>query len=150
MPYPQTNIQVKGRLGATFTLAVNGVDIPTTRIGQKQTFADQQLQIWEYISINLEAGTNVLELRQLDPFGNVRAHQTVTVIAPDKLGAIRIEVPDERLQADASTPVGIEVILEDPHGIPVTVRTPIMLEASDGRWQATDLRPDEARHPCLH
>ena len=140
---PQTNIRVKGHASAVLSLMVNGEAVSDKRIGQKSVLAQRQVQAWEYIGINLKPGSNILEVIQHDPFGNERGRQSITVITPDKLGALRIKRPAERLEADGVTLVDIKVQLVDDQGVPVTVRTPVTLEASRGVWQVPDLIPDE-------
>jgi hypothetical protein len=45
--------------------------------------------------------------------------------------------------ADGRTPARVVVKLSDTRGVPVTVRTPVTLDASAGTWAATDLDPRE-------
>jgi uncharacterized repeat protein (TIGR01451 family) len=142
LPYAQTAVRVKGQLGGTFTLAVNGVDIGSTRVGTKLALEDRQIQIWEYIGVALKPGANALVVTQLDSFGNARGAQTINLIAPADLGKIVIEAPKD-VPADGRSLLKIKVKLTDDKGVPVTVRTALTLESSRARWQVEDINPAE-------
>ncbi len=141
LPIAQTNVRVKGRAQTALALVVNGVELPDSRVGQKSADPTNRVQAWEYIGVTLEPGTNTLTLIQRDAFGNPRGEKTITVTAPDKLGAINILVPDAGAVADGRTPALITVQLEDVKGLPVTVRTPVTLVTNLGRWEVVDLDP---------
>ena len=138
----QTNVRIKGTAGSEFRLSVNGEDVPLTRVGKKSVLADKQLQAWEFIGITLKPGANQLVARQLDQFGNERGTASISLIAPDRLGKLEVLVPSAAV-ADGRTAARIIVKLTDDKGVPVTVRTPITLEASAGRWEVEDLDPRE-------
>ena len=142
LPMTQTNIRVKCVLGGTVSLRVNGRDVPASRVGKRVTLADQGVEATEFIGIALQPGENTLELSQLDQFGNTRGTKSITVIAPDKLGSIRIK-PPENATADGKTPARVLVELVDNKGVPVTARTALTLESSLGKWIAPDLNPRE-------
>ena len=129
--------------GATLQLKINGVEIGTDRIGTESELAKKQLQYREYVGLTLKPGINQLLLIQSDSFGNERARRSINLIAPDKLGLIKIVTPKLGGIADGRTPVIIEVLLTDHLGVPVTVRMPLTLEASTGRWRVNDQDPLE-------
>ncbi len=140
LPAAQTNIRVKAVLGGKVALRVNGRDVPDARIGKRITLEAQGMEATEFIGIALQAGENKLELVQSDSFGNARGSTTITVIAPDKLGRIKITPPDNAT-ADGKTPALVSVELVDSRGVPVTARTELTLEASLGQWLVKDLNP---------
>lgn len=142
LPITQTNVRIKGAAATEFRLSVNGVDVPGSRVGKKSVLADRQLQAWEFVGISLKPGSNTLTARQVDTFGNERGAVTIALIAPDKLGRLEVLLPPAAF-ADGVTASTIVVKLTDDQGVPVTVRTPITLEASGGRWQTEDLDPQE-------
>jgi uncharacterized repeat protein (TIGR01451 family) len=146
LAYAQTNVRVKGMQGATFKLNVNGKDIGDDRVGKRTVVAERKLQAWEFVGVDLKGGENVLKLTQTDPFGNERGNVSVTVIAPDKLGKLIVELPKGGAVADGRTPARIVVKLTDDKGVPVTVRTPVSLETSQGVWQLEDV---DSREPGL-
>jgi uncharacterized repeat protein (TIGR01451 family) len=142
LPMAQTTIRVKAVPGGKIALRVNGREVPDNRIGKRVTLASEGIEATEFIGIALQPGENKLELVQLDQFGNARGAKTITVIAPDKLGSIKITTPDDAT-ADGKTPARIIVELVDQHGVPVTARTALTLEASMGKWLVEDINPRE-------
>ena len=138
-----TNVRVKGQLGSAFTLSVNGVDVPATRIGKRSSLESKAVQAWEYIGVSLKPGENLVVAQQIDQFGNVRGETRLKLIAPGTLGKIIIETV-ATAPADGSTPVTVKVRLTDDQGVLVTSRTGITLESTAGRWLVKDLNPLEA------
>ena len=139
----QATIRVKGTAGSTFRLTVNGAEVSEKRVGKRATLAEKQVQAWEYIGVDLKAGDNVLELAQVDQFGNARGTVKIRVVAPGELAKIALELPQGGGVADGKTPAKIIVKLLDAHGVPVAGRTPVTLDASRGKWTADDLDPQE-------
>ena len=142
LPMTQTNVRVKGVVGAKVSLRVNGREIPDNRIGKRLTLGTQGVEATEYIGVQLQPGENKLELLQIDQFGNPRGTKAITVIAPDTLGRIQIKTPDNAV-ADGKTPARVIVELVDHNGVRVTARTALTLETTMGKWLATDLNPRE-------
>ncbi|MDP9908114.1 putative repeat protein (TIGR01451 family) [Variovorax boronicumulans] len=143
LPSTSLNVRVKGEAGLALRLSVNGQGVEERRVGKKTEQASRRIGAWEYIGIVLRPGANRLVLEAVDPFGNVRgAAQQISVTAPDKLGAIHIDVPASA-QADLRTPVVVKVRLTDAAGVPVTARTQLTLETDRGRWLDEDLNPAE-------
>ena len=142
IPFAQLSIRVKGELGDSFVLTVNAHEVSAHRVGKTSTLADRRLVAWEYIGVDLTPGKNLLEVREMDAAGQERARQAITVIAPDQLGKLLLTVK-EAVSADGHSAARLLVRLTDAHGVPVTVRTPLTLEASLGRWDTADLDPKE-------
>lgn len=137
------NVRVKGPLGAVLRLSVNSVALDARRVGKKATLERTNTAAWEYIGVLLQPGANVLRLDVVDEFGNAREVPVeISVIAPDKLGAIHIELP-ANARADGRTPIPVTVRLTDAAGVAITARTQLTLEADAGRWVETDLNPSE-------
>src|SRR5262249_16206797 len=86
LPFTQANVRIKGAMGADFKLRVNGTEASAKQVGTKTIVADKQLQVWEFVGVNLRPGKNELEVAQVDPFGNVRGEEKIELIAPSKLG----------------------------------------------------------------
>ena len=143
LPFAQANVRVKGAMGADFKLRVNGTEASAKQVGTKSIVADKQLQVWEFIGVNLRPGKNELEVTQVDPFGNVRGEEKIELIAPSKLGKLKIDLPKTILMADGKTPLKVIVRLTDAAEVPVTVRTPLTLETTNGIWLVKDLNPRE-------
>ena len=142
LPSSNTNIQLKGLMGANFVLSVNGVEVPQSRVGKRSILESKAIQAWEYIGVTLKAGPNEIIARQTDGFGNLRGEVKLSVVAPGELGKIVVESVSSAT-ADGSTPITVKVRLVDDKGVPVTSRTSITLQSSLGRWLAQDLNPQE-------
>jgi uncharacterized repeat protein (TIGR01451 family) len=143
LPMAQVTVRIKGDPAGKIIFAVNGQEVPLNRIGRRTTAPDNHIEITEYVGVALQPGRNQLDLRLLDSFGNQRGSNSIAVIAPDKLGVIRLLLPKGDVAADGRAVVTVGVKLEDSHGVPVTSRTSITLEASLGEWQVKDLDPRE-------
>lgn len=137
------NVRVKGEASLSLRLTVNGVAIDARRVGKKTQLVARKIGAWEYIGVLLKPGINMLQLEGVDDFGNAHgAPVQIAVTAPDKLGAIQIDLP-EVARADLRTPVIVKVRLLDAAGVPVTARTQLTLESDRGRWLDEDLNPAE-------
>lgn len=134
----QTWVRVKGPLGATFELTVNGQLVPASQVGKKSSLEKTGVVAWEYIGVNLKPGRNTLSVRARDGFGNARGAADIAVIAPGDLAKIEIGASPEAV-ADAATAVTVTIALRDAQGVPVTARTQITLQSSLGQWQTTDV-----------
>ncbi|WP_107864180.1 SdrD B-like domain-containing protein [Agitococcus lubricus] len=139
LSYAQTNILMKGTLGARFELLLNDEPISDNLIGTKLALAEKRLEAREYIGIDLKAGKNRLSLKQFDPLGNVRGTTIIEVIAPDNLAIIKVEPEQKIVEANGRNEVLVHVKLNDKQDIPVTTRTPVTLETNMGRFRAIDL-----------
>jgi uncharacterized repeat protein (TIGR01451 family) len=139
LPMAQATVRVKGLLGAKFSLEVNGEKVDSNRLGRRATVTDRWLEVWEFVGVALTPGTNTLEVVQLDPFGNERGSKLITVLVPDRLARLHVILPRKEQFADGHSAAKITVLLEDAHGVPVSARTPITLEAGVGKWQVEDL-----------
>ena len=141
LPAPQATIRVKGPSGAKLIVTVNGKELTRSSLGKQIDDAKKQLQAAEYIGVQLTPGTNIFTLKMADSFGNIRGSNSVHVIAPDHLAKIKIFMPKQDQPADGMTKARIVVTLTDAKGVPVTARTPLTLEASNGKWDIQDLDP---------
>jgi len=140
MPASIVNIRIKGPTQTEFQLFVNDDLVSGSRVGQKSTLDSAQIQAWEFVSMKMRPGQNDLEALMVDQFGNEREKQMITVTVPAAAAFIRLTVPKEPV-ADGITPAVIGVDLVDAQGVPVTARTPVLLESSDGVWQVDDIDP---------
>jgi uncharacterized repeat protein (TIGR01451 family) len=143
LPFAQTAIRVKGMMGNSFKVQVNGKELSSKQVGTKTTVANKQMEIWEFIGVNLQPGNNIIQVTQVDPYGNDRGTEKIEVVAPSKLGKLRIVTSGKTYSADGKTPVKVTVRLTDANDVPVTVRTPITLETTNGVWLVKDLNPKE-------
>ena len=128
-------VRVKGALGTAFTLAVDGVEIPASRVGRKVSLPGTGVEAWEYVGVRLKPGPNVLTL---DNGATAGAPVTVTVVAPDAPSRLLLVAPSAA-PADGWSQVPLELRLVDAAGIPVGARTIVTVEATLGRIVAGDL-----------
>lgn len=142
LPTAQTSVRVKGVVGARFLLRVNDAEIAESRVGSRTVVAEQQLEVWEYVGVDLRPGENTLEIDQVDPFGNLRPGEKITVIAPGALAAL-VLVASKPVAADGRSAAKFRLELRDARGVAVTARTPVTLESSLGAWQVEDLNKVE-------
>lgn len=143
LPSAQTRVRVKGPLGATFELTVNGEPVPAKRVGKRASLQQKGTTAWEYIGVDLKPGRNTLAVQARDPFGNVRGSAELTVLAPGALAKIGIDLPEKPV-ADADTPIAVTVRLQDAEGLAIVARTQLTLQASAGEWQLADADPHQA------
>jgi uncharacterized repeat protein (TIGR01451 family) len=141
LAFTQAAFRVKGAAGATFRLFVNGNEVAASHVGKKSVLEDKQVQAWEYLGVDLRPGRNEIALAQVDPFGNERGRETITVVAPGRLAKVEIVTPPGGAIADGRTPARVVVRLRDEAGVPVTVRTPVTLESDLAQWRVDDLDP---------
>ena len=141
--YAQTTVTIKGALDATLALRVNGVEQPASRIGKVSRLESRQLQVVEYIGVDLKAGTNRFEATQADAFGNPRGSVSTSAVAPGALARLRLTGPAAAPVADGRSAVRVVLETLDAAGVTVTTPTAVTLDASAGRWRLRDLNPAE-------
>jgi uncharacterized repeat protein (TIGR01451 family) len=130
------NIVVKGPSGSIFTLKVNGIEIPKSKIGDRSNIG-QRIDIWTYIAIDLRPGHNVLEVSTTDPFGNIRK-STANIVVNSEVAKVVITAPKGALQADGVSLVPVKIDLFDKDGAPFKSEAQVTLDASAGAWLAKD------------
>ncbi len=148
LPYAQSTIRVKGAIGTTFSLSVNGIVVQERQVGKRAVLESKQLQAWEYIGVAMAPGENEVAVKQIDQFGNPRGESKITLLAPGELAQIKIEFADRARKnggavADGKTLAVIIVKMQDKLGTPVTSRLPVTLNINLGRWNVIDVNPLE-------
>lgn len=134
----KATIWAKGTAGTSFGLFVNGREIGMEKVGQRSALAERSMQAWEFVSLDLKPGANVILLQETDPFGNVRGEKDIVVFAPGDLSKIKVTGPREVINADGSTPAYITVELLDATGVRVGSKVPVTLDLSEGKWNVKD------------
>ncbi|SMO96200.1 conserved repeat domain-containing protein [Gracilimonas mengyeensis] len=137
----QFTFQAKGKLGARFEMKVNGEIIENDKIGQRSAAKNRDLQAWEFVSIELNKGKNTVQLRERDPFGNLRDSVEVSVYAPGELKKLKVTVPENHVSADGVSAAVVRVEVLDQEGIRIGSKIDITLDASLGEWQVEDNQP---------
>jgi uncharacterized repeat protein (TIGR01451 family) len=144
LPYPQANVQVKAVAGTTIELVVNGIAVSDSRIGKRAVLAERQLAGYDYIGVNLVAGRNTIELRQMDSMGNLRGSKTITVVAPGQMNAMTLKTDNSVFEADGHSIMNVIVSIVDTDGVLVASRTPVTIDSNIGKIQIDDLDPNLA------
>jgi uncharacterized repeat protein (TIGR01451 family) len=132
-------IRVKGRMGTTLVLAVNGTPLGDDRVGERAVAEDRAVELREYIGVTLRRGPNTLLLTEADPFGRVRASRELHVTVPGELARIVLTPAATRADADGQGRVGVRIELQDADGHAIADRVPVTLETTAGTWDTQDL-----------
>lgn len=132
-------VWAKGTLGTSFNLFINGELIGEDRVGQRSASSEKRLQVWEYVSLDLQPGTNTILLEEVDPFGNVRGSSEITVYAPGSFEEIKLTVPRNHVSADGTSSALVRVEILDENGLRVDSRVPLTLDVSLGTWGVEDI-----------
>lgn len=135
-------IRLKGPSDLSIRLLVNGTEQPASRIGERSSWAGGNVQALEFVAIKLKPGKNTLEMVGKGPFGNDRARKSVTITAPGDPEKIEIIAPSEA-PATPGTVVPIVVRILDNDGTPVQASGTVTLGARLGKWDVTDIRPQQ-------
>ncbi|MEO5988890.1 MAG: carboxypeptidase-like regulatory domain-containing protein [Candidatus Eisenbacteria bacterium] len=135
----QIAVRVKGRLGTTLALRVNGRTLPESRVGQRLSAPGAGLEAWEYVGVALRPGLNVLEVAPPRSVGRV----ALRLVAPGPFARLSLSVP-RGTRADGHAIASLLLRVTDAEGVPVGARTLVTLESSLGRLASEDLDPATA------
>lgn len=120
--------------GLTPKLLADGIEVHADQIGMKSQDKEAGLQRVSYLGVKLDKpGKHTLVIQGVDPFGNPRFSDTVTVVRAGKVASIKV-LSDEGNQADGFTPVRVRLELKDLEGN-------ILKGAGDLELADGDLRP---------
>jgi large repetitive protein len=136
----RVSVRVKGEPDVPFQLWVNGDPVSPNRVGRKVQLGDGDLEAWDYVGVELHAGSNRLEVAQRGACGDEHGRAAISLIAPDDLGRIGVDVSGSAT-ADGHSAVNVRVRALDAHGVAVANRTYVTLESTLGHWQGDDLDP---------
>lgn len=121
-------------------LRVNGVPVPASRIGATSKLPSRGIAASRYVGVPLEEGRNRIQFRAV-PSGVPADGVTpvgVTVGLPGRIAGLRIDVPESRWIADASTPGALRVEATDGAGMRVAEAPLVTLDVEG----AEPLYPD--------
>jgi uncharacterized repeat protein (TIGR01451 family) len=140
----KVSIRIKGSSKGKIQLVVNNNPIFEEKIGQSVVFRDKDLVMVEYVSIQLGEGVNILDVRQLDDFGNIRKEEAIKVVASGKFSKINVVLPkDNKIVANSSKPIDVRVSLVDRNNIPISGKYSITLQNNIGYWDVEDLNDED-------
>lgn len=131
------NISVRMTAPANLVLdlAVNGNPVSTDRIGQRM--GNGTHQVLEFVALPLQAGKNEFVLTGRDGFGNARAVETLSVIAPGEPSRVLLLAPETAI-SDPTQPVPIRLQVVDEAGRPTAALIEATLHASEDRFNVSD------------
>jgi len=97
-------------------LLIDNQEVPAKQIGFTMKDAKSGKAIYSYIGVDFgKQGDHVVQLQGIDPFGNARFNQTLSVKRSGEIVAIRLKSADGNV-ADGKTPVKLSLELYDSNG----------------------------------
>jgi len=140
----QISIRIKNKNIGDIQLLVNNKIIEKDKIGQTVNFKDKGIIAVEYIAVNLKTGINILEIRMVDPFGNIRDSKAIKVLAAGDLDKIKFNLPkDNQIPANSNDVFPVLINLTDKNDIPVTNKFVITLDTTIGYWDVEDINKNK-------
>ncbi|HCD53014.1 MAG TPA: hypothetical protein DEQ34_11235, partial [Balneolaceae bacterium] len=139
----QITLLAKGTKGTVFDVFINDEVVSSDRIGQRSVLTNRKLQVWEFVSVSLQPGTNSIRLVETDPFGNIRGEKVIQVHTPGKLATLDMTVPRNNVSADGVSTAIVRIELLDENGINIGARLPVTLDVSFGTWKVEDVNEKE-------
>lgn len=102
--------------GLTPRLLLDDKEVPADRIGFTMKDAKAGKTIYSYIGVDFgKRGDHVVQLQGMDPFGNARFKQTISVKRSGEIVSIRLKSAEGNV-ADGKTPVKMRMELYDDEG----------------------------------
>ncbi|MFT6434441.1 MAG: putative repeat protein (TIGR01451 family) [Candidatus Azotimanducaceae bacterium] len=112
-------------------LFLDGVEIPSDRIGFSMVDDTSGKTLYSYIGVNFgEPGVHTLKLQGLDSFGNARLDETIDIVRVGDLFDIRVLETSGNI-ADGRTPVTVKLLLTDRDGEPLNISHTLTLESQE-------------------
>ena len=126
-------------------LQVNGMPVPSTRIGTRATLPRRNLTAARYVGVPLVPGRNELEFRAVPPGASRPPEGRVSrwIVTPGEAAEIRLAAPGERWVADAVTPGVVRITEVDGAGVRTSGRTVVTLAVDGAVPTTTDRDPVE-------
>ncbi|MBK5276636.1 MAG: OmpA family protein [Desulfuromonadales bacterium] len=104
-------------------LLVDNKEVPAERIGFSMKDTKAEKTLYSYIGVDFgERGDHVVQLQGMDPFGNARFKQTITVKRSGEIASIRLKSAEGNV-ADGKTPVKFKLELYDVDGVRIPAET---------------------------
>ncbi|HEX6853149.1 MAG TPA: hypothetical protein VF139_17270 [Candidatus Polarisedimenticolaceae bacterium] len=133
----QLAVEVAYPVGSRPVLEVNGVEVPTSRIGATSTLPSRGLAASRYVGVSLVPGPNLLRFHADGAEGSVER----TVHVPGPVAALRLSPPETRWLADGVTPGRVRVEAVDAGGMRVAESPVVTVEIDGARPLAPDADP---------
>lgn len=131
LPYRVNAIRVQMDSRLRMELLLDGEPVPSDRIGFSKKYAKYQRTLYSFVGVDMgDPGAHTLELRGLDPFGNARFSQSLSVVRSSEIALIR-QLDNAANVADGKTPVTARVQLVDRAGNVIPARMMLAIQSGD-------------------
>lgn len=137
-------VQVQAPLGSIFTLYANGKAVSEEQIGKTAEQEKQKVTAFDYYAVDLKRGANTLRAVATDINGKLISEQTIKVLTPDSLQAIKYRTQDQLVAADGVSEYQVVISLKDRDNRPYIGTTSLTLDTNIGRINLTDSSKDQA------
>ena len=112
-------------------LLLDGKPVPDDRIGMKIVDEESGLIRYTWVGVELDqVGDHRLQLSGLDPFGNARFKEEITLRRSSRIKTIRVQSVPENV-ADGRTPVQVKLQLLDEFEQPINAQLELQLVSGD-------------------
>jgi uncharacterized repeat protein (TIGR01451 family) len=129
------------RGGVTPSLFVNDEEVPKSQLGEQILNREQEAQVLAWYGVDLEPGENRVEVRALDPFGNVRVLAGGTFVRPGTAERLELLPGAEELAADGGrSTLAVKIRLLDGSGNIARGTHFVTMETTEGEWLEPDLQ----------
>lgn len=140
----QISIRIKGKNIGNLQLLVNNEIINNDQVGQSVNFKDKGVLAVEYIAVKLKTGINIVEVRMVDSFGNIRGSEAIKVLAAGEMSKIKLNLPEgNQIPANSDESFPILINVTDKNNIPVVHKFVITLDTTIGYWDVEDINENE-------
>ncbi len=129
------------RTGVAPTLYLNGQAVPEDNLGEQYVNKKERAQVLAWYGLQLKPGSNLLEVKGKDPFGNMRTLASKTFHSPGVAESLVIEAAKPTLAADGGRSAAeITIKLLDGFGKPARGVHFVTVETNDGLWVEADIQ----------
>ncbi|MEQ9280754.1 MAG: OmpA family protein [Balneola sp.] len=139
----KATFNIKGSYGGKIKLYVNGEEVSEGFLGNTRKIAVAQVQIQEYVGIQLVQGSNILFAELFDSFGNKRDELEIEVFASGTISDFKLDTNVLRVPANGKARSIISITPVDEKGIANNSEVKVTLSSTSGTWLVHDLNPSE-------
>ncbi len=148
--WPRDDLSWDGRFmvvvreGITPVLYVNDVAIDSAQIGERIVNRAARAQLVAWYGVRLSPGSNQVEVRGVDPFGNERVLASSVFKKPSAGVRLLLRSSQDTLEADGGRSVlPIEILISDAFGNPASGVYFVTLHSNGGDFVEPDLQPKQ-------
>lgn len=136
-------VRVSAHLAAGFDLYVGEALVAKDQIGEKSIHIKDRRTFYEYVSVPLEPGVNVLRFESKGPSAAETGSTKITVLRAATPKSIEITPVGGELVADGISEPVVAVVLRDENGAATGEASVISVEIDSGQILSPDFRPME-------